>query len=79
MPKVLDIKGFKFKFYSNEQNEPVHVHVIKGEGRAKYWLDSEIKEEYVYGFNSNEQKAIKALLSENYFFIKRKWDEYFSQ
>lgn len=33
------IEGFSFYFFSNENNEPRHVHVRKGDGMAKFWLD----------------------------------------
>ncbi|MBS1979202.1 MAG: DUF4160 domain-containing protein [Bacteroidetes bacterium] len=36
MPTVLEINGYKFKFFSKENDEPAHVHVIKGDGNAKY-------------------------------------------
>lgn len=39
MPTVLRIEGFRFFFFSNEEGEPVHVHVEKAEGYAKLWLD----------------------------------------
>jgi hypothetical protein len=38
MPTLLRIEGFRFFFYSNEQDEPPHVHVEKGDGEAKFWL-----------------------------------------
>ena len=46
MPKVLEINGYKFSFYSNENQEPAHIHINKGTGNAKYWLKPEIVEEY---------------------------------
>ncbi len=36
MPTVLRVKGFRFFFYSNEGMEPLHTHVAKGGGAAKY-------------------------------------------
>ncbi|MBS1546075.1 MAG: DUF4160 domain-containing protein [Bacteroidetes bacterium] len=36
MPLVLATLGFKFKFYSNENHEPPHVHVVKGNAEAKW-------------------------------------------
>ncbi|MBV8847137.1 MAG: DUF4160 domain-containing protein [Bryobacterales bacterium] len=38
MPTVLYVKGWRFHFYSNEGNEPMHVHAIKGDAECKYWL-----------------------------------------
>ncbi len=44
MPTVVVIYGWRLFFYSNENNEPVHVHCGKGEAECKYWLDTEIFE-----------------------------------
>lgn len=33
------IEGFTFYFFSNENSEPMHVHVRKGDGMAKFWPD----------------------------------------
>jgi hypothetical protein len=37
-PKPLLEDGYSFYFFSNENNEPPHVHVSKGGGKAKWWL-----------------------------------------
>lgn len=39
MPTVLKIKSFRFHFYSDEGNEPPHIHVDTPEGECKFWLD----------------------------------------
>ena len=39
VPTVHREAGFVFYFYSEEGNEPPHVHVDKGDGTAKFWLD----------------------------------------
>ncbi|WP_300971204.1 DUF4160 domain-containing protein [Thiocapsa sp.] len=39
MPTVLRIRGFRFHFYSDEGNEPPHIHVRGAEGECKFWLD----------------------------------------
>lgn len=39
MPTVLREEGCRLYFYSHENNEPPHVHVDKGGGSAKIWLD----------------------------------------
>lgn len=31
MPTVLYFYGWRFFFYSNEGNEPIHIHAEKGE------------------------------------------------
>ena len=38
MPTLLRVEGFRFFFFSNEGQEPPHVHVSKDDGVAKLWL-----------------------------------------
>jgi len=39
MPTVLRIGSFRFHFYSDEGNEPPHIHVEAREGECKFWLN----------------------------------------
>ncbi len=78
MPKVLEINGYKFSFYSNENQEPAHIHINKGTGNAKYWLEPEMAEEYAYGFKLKERRDIKNHIHEHFEFLLKKWHEHFS-
>jgi hypothetical protein len=51
MPKALiDFLGYSFFFWSNENDEPIHIHVCKGkpsENSSKFWIsDSEVTMEH---------------------------------
>ena len=39
MPTVMRIGPFRFHFYSNESNEPAHIHVATPDGECKFWLN----------------------------------------
>ncbi len=52
MPKIYEQNGYRFFFYSAEGDEPCHVHIKKGEGDGKIWLEPELKEEYLVDFKS---------------------------
>ncbi len=39
MPTVLRIGAYRFFFYSEEGQEPPHVHIVAAEKRAKFWLE----------------------------------------
>jgi hypothetical protein len=39
MPTVLRIGSFRFHFYSDEGNEPAHIHVATPDGECKFWLE----------------------------------------
>jgi hypothetical protein len=78
VPTVLRIKGYRFFFFSNEGNEPVHIQVEKAESYAKFWLDP-IRIVINFGFYSKEIREIKAILEEHQELIIMKWDEYFAK
>lgn len=51
MPTILYIFGRRLFFYSNEGNEPIHVHTEKGDMECKFWLvvdEVEIVEAFSY-------------------------------
>lgn len=54
-PKFKEEDGFVFKIYSNEE-ERKHVHVIKAENEAKFWLEPNITLANNYGFSDKEIK-----------------------
>ena len=39
MPTVLRDAGYRFYFYSRENEEPPHIHVEHGVKLAKFWLE----------------------------------------
>ena len=78
MPTVLKIKGYRFFFYSNEGNEPIHIHVEKSERYAKFWLDP-IRISIDFGFNSKEIREIYSIIEEHRKQLTEKWDEYFAR
>ena len=47
--------GFVFKIYSNEE-ERMHIHVVKAENEAKFWLEPQIELAENYGFGNKELK-----------------------
>ena len=39
VPTVLLAEGCRFFFFSNEGTEPPHIHIERGDGYAKFWLE----------------------------------------
>ncbi|MDX2190383.1 MAG: DUF4160 domain-containing protein [Bacteroidota bacterium] len=64
MPTILRIYAFRFHFYSDEGNEPPHVHVDCGEGECKFWLNP-IKLADVYNVSSIKIREIEKIIYEN--------------
>ena len=79
MPTVLLIYGWRFFFYSNESNEPAHIHCKKGNKECKYWLledEFDIKEAYEYNLKVNEKRMIRKLIFENFDYIISEWNKF---
>ena len=55
--------GFVFKIYSNEEKR-MHIHIVKAENEAKFWLEPEIELAENFGFNSKELSFIEKILRE---------------
>ena len=68
--------GLGFFFFSNENDEPVHIHVEKGHAAAKFCLNP-FELEYNFGFSSRELRQIKDLIDKNRLLFIQKWNEYF--
>ena len=39
MPAVLRVGRYRFVFFSNEGQEPPHIHIKAGGDEAKFWLN----------------------------------------
>ncbi|MEP7234647.1 MAG: DUF4160 domain-containing protein [Ignavibacteriota bacterium] len=76
MPKVLEINGFTFFFYSQEGNEPPHIHVRKAGNTAKFWLDP-INLVENYGFSSSQMQFINSTIKDNHHLLIESWNEFF--
>ena len=80
MPTIFRYRGYRFFFYSNEGEpiEPLHVHAIKGENTAKFWIEPEISVAESYGMKPHELNELCKVIKENVKLIRMAWDEYFS-
>ena len=77
MPTFLYIRGYRFFVYMNE-HEPIHVHVKKGDAKAKIILIPEILIDKNYGFKLKEIKDILGIINDQYEFLIKKWHETFN-
>ena len=73
---ALVVEGFPFFFFSNEGSEPQHIHVERGDGLPKFWLQPvELVE--VYQMKQQEVRQARILVEQHQALFLEKWHEYF--
>jgi hypothetical protein len=77
VPTVLRVDGHRFFFYSNEGNEPPHIHVQTAEKYAKFWL-TPIQLADSFGYNKKELQRIQNIIAEHSELLREAWNEYFT-
>jgi hypothetical protein len=76
MPTVLRIGPYRFFFFSNEGNEPPHIHVEEGDSYAKYWLGP-VRFGRSSGFRAHQLAEIHRIVEENQALFEARWNEFF--
>jgi hypothetical protein len=76
MAEVFRAEGYVFFFYSNESQEPMHVHARKAGGFAKFWLEPVLLD-YCQGMKTREVARAEELIVDNLDRIRRRWNEAF--
>lgn len=75
MPTVLRIGSFRFHFYSDEANEPAHIHVRSADGECKFWLEP-VCLAGNRGVAAHRLREIERLVIEHEQFLTEKFHEY---
>ena len=76
MPEIFRCEGYVFFFYSNEGQEPMHVHVRRAGGFAKFWLEP-LELDHAQRLKTKELVRAEALIAENIGRRREKWHEAF--
>ena len=64
-------------FFSNEGQEPAHIHVKAGGIEAKFWLNPIVLAAN-YGFRAHELNQIESIVTEHQAQLLEAWNEYFT-
>jgi hypothetical protein len=83
LPTLFKLGKYRIYFWSNEKDEPIHIHVCEGvpiENATKIWLTQ--NGGFVIANNDsripqNELNGILKMLPIHYFLICSKWKSYF--
>ena len=52
-PTVFRESGFRFFFFFREEDR-MHIHVVSGDGEAKFWLEPEIERATNYRYSKKK-------------------------
>ena len=75
MPVVLRPGPYRVYFYSNEPDEPPHVHVDRDDRTAKFWLRP-LRLAQSAGFREVELNRIRQILKPHERHLVRAWYRY---
>ena len=76
-PTVFKEKGYRFFFFSREEKR-MHVHVISGDGEAKFWLEPKIVLASNYRYSGWQLNEIKSLIEVHNDELISAWQQHFS-
>ncbi|VAW53980.1 hypothetical protein MNBD_GAMMA07-1591 [hydrothermal vent metagenome] len=76
-PTVFKEKGYRFFFFSREESR-MHVHVVSGDGEAKFWLEPEIELAKNYNYTRRQLKEIETLVEVHSNELISAWKQHFS-
>jgi hypothetical protein len=75
MPTVLRLNGYRFYFFASEGSEPPHVHVDKGAGTLKLWIE-ELNIAYVEDLKPSEIREILIIARSHRQHLLDAWNEF---
>ncbi len=79
MPTILLLNGWRFHFFANEGNEPVHIHCTKGDAEAKYWLHVEtyeITEAHSDGMSPTDKRNVRKIIFAHFDYFLDEWNAF---
>ena len=76
MPTVLRRGPYRVYFFSNDREEPPHVHVDRGGATAKFWL-TPVALSRNGGFPGRELRTIASMLEANETGLLEAWHAFF--
>jgi hypothetical protein len=76
MPEIFRQRPYRFFFYSNENDEPPHIHVRVENRFAKVWLEP-VHLEYSHGMRPPELRAALSIIEKRRIEIINAWNGFF--
>jgi len=73
LSQVYREKAHSFRMYYNEGSESPHVHVVRAERQAKFWLGPPVQLCANHGYSPAELRRIRKKLEMQLDFFKEQW------
>lgn len=79
MPTIIQTRGYRFFFYSNEGSprERIHVHVRAAGSEAKIWLEPDVAVAESFSYNAKALREIVKIVSQRGSEIIEAWHDHF--
>ncbi|NOX08985.1 MAG: DUF4160 domain-containing protein [Gammaproteobacteria bacterium] len=77
-PTVFREGGYRFFFFSMEEDR-MHVHVISGNGEAKFWLEPDIQLAKNHHYSTKQLREIESLIKGHYNELISAWRQLFNR
>ena len=55
----------------------MHVHIMSGDGEAKFWIEPEVELAVNHGYNRSEIKQLQKIVEEREDEIRSSWNKHF--
>jgi len=75
-PTIFRERGYRFFFFSREEPR-MHVHVVSGDGEAKWWLEPDLELAKNHGYNLQQLKEIESLVEDHRDELISAWKQHF--
>ncbi len=76
-PTVLSDGPYRLFFFSREEPR-MHIHVVSGDGEAKFWIEPIVSLTNYTGFNKKQLRKIQTIIKQNENKIRKAWKKHFS-
>ena len=75
-PTVFRERDYRFYFFSREEPR-MHVHVMSGQGEAKYWLEPQLELAKNHKLSRTELREIEQIIEAHFNELKTAWNAHF--
>jgi len=79
MPTIFFAHGYRFFFYSNEGQEPIHVHVENADGVGKWWVVPHVKYVSGQGLSAKQCRIVTDIIERRRPEIIDAWNNHFGK